>query len=67
MPRIYIAMPREVVAQLKKSAGGSGDGVLREHKKLTNRAKGAGTVDVIPNSWKLTTDRVDKLLVRKEK
>lgn len=40
-PRIYIAMPREVVAQLKKSAGGRGDGVLHEHKKLTNRAKGA--------------------------
>ena len=67
MPRIYIAMPKEVVAQLKKSAGGRGDGVLHEHKKWTDRAKGAGTVDAIPDSWKITTDRVDKLLVRKQK
>ena len=65
MPRIYIATPKEVITQLKKSAGGRGDGVLHENKKWSDRAKGAGTVDAIPRSWKLTAARVDKLLARK--
>ena len=62
LPRMYLATPKEVVAQLKRSAGGRGETILYEHKAWSARATGAGTVDAVPTSWKLTAARIDKLL-----
>ena len=65
LPRMYLATPAEVVAQLKKSAAGRGETILYEHKVWSARAFGAGTVDAVPTTWKLTATRIDRLLARK--
>jgi hypothetical protein len=65
LPRMYMATPKEVAAQLKKTSSGRGDTMLYELKKWTQRAHGAGTVDAIPAKWRLSKDRVDSLLSRK--
>lgn len=62
LPRMYLATPKEVVVQLKKSAAGRGETILYEHKVWSARATGAGTVDAVPTSWQLTAARIDKLL-----
>jgi len=62
MPRMYLAAPAEVSAWLKAAAKGRGDTVLYERHVWTNRGYGAGTVDSIPDGWRLTRERVDALL-----
>lgn len=65
LPRMYLATPKEVAAQLKKQSAGRGDTMLYELKKWTQRANGAGTVDAIPANWRLSNSRVDALLARR--
>lgn len=65
LPRMYLASPKEVVAQLKKSAAGRGETILHEQKNWSSRAVGAGTVDQLPKEWELTSNRVDQFLIDK--
>lgn len=60
MPRIYIATPREIAERLKASAAGRGETILFENHKWTDRAKAKGTVDKIPDEWKITPERVER-------
>ena len=57
-PRIYLAKPSEVAAQLKKTANGRGDTILYEKKEWTKRAKAAGTIDAIPLGWLFSQERL---------
>lgn len=58
LPRMYFATPAEIAEEMHKSRAGNGDTVLREYCKWGSRAIAAGTVDVIPEKWKLSNDRV---------
>jgi hypothetical protein len=60
-PRIYLATPSEVAAQLKKTANGRGDTILHERKEWTRRAAGAGTIDAIPLTWSFSQERLHDL------
>jgi len=62
MPRVYLATPREIADQLKKSAKGRGDTILHEKKEWTKRAHGGGTIDEIPPSWKFSSIRIEELM-----
>ena len=59
MPRIYLARPSEIAEELHKARAGAGETVLREYHEWTNRSVAAGTVDVIPEDWKMTKERAD--------
>ena len=61
LPRVYLAMPRDVASWLKAAAAGRGDTVLREHHLWGKIAQAAGTVDQIPSSWQFTCDRAHAL------
>lgn len=58
MPRIYIATPSEIAERLNASAGGRGETILYENHKWGPRAVGAGTVDKVPDEWKISTERL---------
>lgn len=59
MPRIYLARPSEIAKILHASRGGAGETVLREYHEWTSRSIAAGTVDKIPEEWKMTKDRAN--------
>lgn len=61
LPRMYLATPAEIGAQLKSTANGRGDTILYERKEWTARAHAAGTVDVIPERWLFTEARLNQL------
>ncbi|HYF91533.1 MAG TPA: hypothetical protein VD969_04725 [Symbiobacteriaceae bacterium] len=61
LPRMYLATPREVAERLKAEAAGRGETILHENHQWTARARGAGTTDMIPASWKFTPDRLDDI------
>ena len=63
IPRIYLAWPKEIAERLKAASGGRGDTILWENHKRGPRASGAGTIEQIPPSWKMTKERVRALLV----
>lgn len=62
MPRIYLASPREIAARLREASGGRGDTILYENYKRGPKAAGAGTVERLPDKWRLTEDRIKELL-----
>ena len=62
LPRMYLARPQEIADRLKESAAGRGDTILYEHHTWNARARGAGTVDQVPDSWRFTGGRLDELL-----
>jgi Holliday junction resolvase-like predicted endonuclease len=62
MPRIYLAWPSDIGERLKAASGGRGDTTLWENYKRGPRAAGAGTLEVIPDSWKMTQERIEHLL-----
>ena len=61
LPRMYLATPAEIGAQLKATAKGRGDTILYERKAWTDRAQAAGTVDAVPDAWKFTAQRLEQL------
>lgn len=61
LPRMYLATPREIADWLKKAAKGRGDGILYEKHVWTSKGCGAGTIDAIPDAWKLTEKRIADL------
>lgn len=58
LPRMYLATPMEIAAWLKAAAAGRGDTILYERHVWSERAKAAGTVDAIPDSWLFTEARL---------
>lgn len=62
MPRVYLATPYEVAAQLKAAARGRGDTILYESHAWTDRAAGKGAVDRIPSQWRFTEARLNDLV-----
>lgn len=61
LPRMYLATPAEIGAQLRATAKSRGDTILYERKVWTDKAQAAGTIDSIPESWRFTQDRLDQL------
>jgi hypothetical protein len=62
LPRCYLAWPPEIAARLKSASGGRGDTVLFENYRRGPRAAGAGSVERIPDNWKLSQERVVEFL-----
>ncbi len=61
LPRMYIATPDEIAIEMHKSRAGNGDTVLREYHKWGDKAKAAGTEDVIPAEWEFSNNRVKEV------
>lgn len=61
LPRMYLATPVEIAAWLKAAAAGRGDTILYERHVWSERARAAGTVDVIPENWKFTEERLNEI------
>jgi hypothetical protein len=61
LPRIYLATPSEIARWLKGAAAGRGDTILYEEHIWTARAKAAGTIDKISETWKFTKTRLDEI------
>ncbi len=62
LPRAYLASPHDIVARLKAASGGRGDTILYERYTRGPKAAGAGTLEEIPESWKMTKARVETLV-----
>lgn len=58
MPRVYLACPIEVTGRLKSASGGRGDTILYEDYKRGPRAAGAGSIERIPETWRLSASRI---------
>ena len=61
LPRMYLATPAEIGAQLKAARAGHGLTTLHEYKEWTVNTKApgaAGTVDQIPAEWCFTAERL---------
>jgi Holliday junction resolvase-like predicted endonuclease len=61
LPRMYLATPLEIAEWLKNAAAGRGDTILYEEHVWSPRARSAGTIDVIPGSWKFTEKRLQEI------
>ncbi|MDO5692304.1 MAG: hypothetical protein Q4G70_07475 [Pseudomonadota bacterium] len=61
LPRLYLATPSEIAAQLRATCKGRGDTILYEHHAWTSRARGAGTIEAIPPHWAFTDERLEQL------
>lgn len=64
MPNVYLALPSEVADRLKAASGGVGDTILFENKTRGSKAKGAGLIEKIPDSWRLSPERAQEILAR---
>ncbi len=62
MPRVYLAWPKEIAERLKAASGGRGDTILWENYTRGPRAAGAGTIERVPDNWKMTRERVQQFL-----
>ena len=61
LPRMYLAIPAELAKWLKSAAKGRGDTILYEHHKWSARAQARDTVDVMPERWRFTQERLSEL------
>lgn len=61
MPRIYLATPKEIANRLDQSACGRGETILYEYHKWSDRAIGKGTIERLPEHWKLSKERIEEL------
>jgi Holliday junction resolvase-like predicted endonuclease len=61
LPRMYLARPAEIASWLKAAAAGRGDTILYERHVWTDRAQAAGTIDVIPQEWVFTQERLNAI------
>lgn len=62
MPRIYLATPTDVANRLKDAAGGRGDTILWEDHTRGPKAAGAGSIERLPDSWRISDGRIKELL-----
>jgi hypothetical protein len=61
LPRVYLATPDEIAAQLISSAKGRGETILYEYHEWSKTAAGYGSCDSMPDSWKFSNDRIEEL------
>jgi hypothetical protein len=61
LPRIYLATPEQVGTRLKETAKGRGYAILYEYHKWGPRAYGADTIDKIPDTWRLSAERIEEI------
>ena len=61
MPRVYLALPREIGDELNKSRNGNGETVLREYHAW-KQGIGSGSIDAIPQHWQFSVERIEQLL-----
>lgn len=64
MPRVYLATPDEIAERLNASAVGRGETILYENHVWSKQAVGYGTIDKIPDTWRFSKERVQKLLLK---
>lgn len=64
MPRVYLASVAEVAQRLHDTRKGIGDTILWEHHEWTSRARGAGTVEKIPDTWLFSPERIEQLAAK---
>jgi hypothetical protein len=57
-----LASPKDIAARLKAASAGRGDTILWEDHKHGSKASAAGTVEKLPDNWKMTKTRVNQLL-----
>lgn len=62
IPRVYLATPAEIAAQLKAAANGRGDTILHEQHQWGSRAFAAGTEERIPEHWRFSVERLIELV-----
>jgi len=62
MPRMYLIKPYEVAQRLKDTSKGRGDTVLYEKHTWAKNANGYGTTELLPESWRFSSRRIDELL-----
>ena len=61
-PRTYLATPKEIAEKLKSECKGWGATILYEDHVWTDRAIGAGTHEKLPDSWRLSIERLEDLM-----
>jgi len=66
MPRIYLANPTEIAKRLHEASGGRGDTILYENHTRGPKAAGAGTIECLPETWRLSAARINELLATQE-
>jgi hypothetical protein len=59
-PRVYLATPNPIGEQMKKSRGGQGNTVLKDHHIWSNGVA-KGIEERIPSEWKLSKKRLENL------
>ena len=62
----YLATPAEIAERLKQSAAGRGETILFENHTWTPKAAGAGTTDMIPDSWKFSAERIEEICTQRQ-
>lgn len=62
LPRVYLATPSEVAERLKSTAGGRGSTILYENHTWSPKARSAGIVEKIPDTWLFSEKRVEQFL-----
>ena len=62
MPRMYLVRPSDIAKELHNARAGAGETILREYHEWTQRSVAAGTIDKIPEEWKLTKERANYFL-----
>jgi Holliday junction resolvase-like predicted endonuclease len=62
LPRVYLAWPKDIVARLKNASAGRGDTILWENHTHGPRAAAAGTIEKLPDEWKMTKSRVNQIV-----
>ena len=62
LPRVYLAWPKAIAERLKLASGGRGDTIVFEEYTRGPKAQGAGTIERIPDEWKMSKARVEQLL-----
>jgi hypothetical protein len=60
-PRVYLAAPSEIAAQMRCQRKGLGDSNLWERQCWGQRSRAAGTTDEIPTSWHFSPETVERL------
>lgn len=61
MPRVYLATPHEVAQRLHETANGRGGTILYERHQWGPRARGAGSIEEVPEKWRFSRERVEEL------
>ena len=59
VPRVYVARPSEVAAQLKAQRNGDGYGSLQEDRRRFN--PGSSFSEQLPETWRFSVKRIDAI------